>query len=145
MLKVSGQIIVHRTPGDLWRLLMDPVVLRKCLPKCEEFEEISPRKFRVSLKMGVGLIRSRFRGEAELKDVVEGEGYRFELFAKGTGGSVEGATVVRLASAAEGSKTELYYVSDARVSGLIASMGAKLFEGTARSLAEQFFDEISKL
>ncbi len=144
-MKVNGQVLVNRTPADLWRLLIDPEILRKCLPRCEEFQEIGPRRFRVSIRVGVGLIRSRFRGEAELKDVVEGEGYRFELYAKGFSGSVEGVTVVRLMSAAEGLKTELIYESNAHLSGLIASMGSQLIQGAARSLADQFFDEISKL
>lgn len=145
MLKVSGQRTVDRSPADLWQLLMDPQVLQKCLPNCEELEEIAPGRFRVSLKVGIGLIRSRFRGEAELKDVVEQEGYRFELSARGTGGTIDAATVVRLISMSEGSRTELNYESEARVTGFIASVGTRLFEGTARSLAEQFFDEIAKL
>ena len=86
MLKITGQVTVNRSPADLWRLLMDPEVLKRCIPKCEELEVIGPQRYRVALKVGFGLVRGHFKGEAELKDVVEFETYRLEVHAKGTAG-----------------------------------------------------------
>jgi carbon monoxide dehydrogenase subunit G len=145
MLKLTGQVTVNRPPADLWKLLMDPSVLKKCIPKCEDFEEIGPFRYRVALKVGFGLVRGHFKGEAELKDVVELETYRLEVHAKGSTGFVEGATCVRLAAVNGGQQTALHYESDAHVGGMLASVGARLFQGAARSFADQFFDEISKL
>ena len=144
-MKLSGQVTVNRPPPDLWRLLMDPAVLRRCIPRCEEFELITPGRYRVGLMVGLGLIRGRFKGEAELKDVVEFEKYRLDLCAKGTTGFIQGATLIRLLPLIGGVQTELSYESDAQVGGMLASMGARLFQGAARSFAEELLVEIGRL
>jgi hypothetical protein len=145
MLKVTGQKIVHRPLADLWQLLMDPQVLRKCIPQCEEFEVVGPGKYRVAIKVGFGLVRGSFRGEAELKDVVEPERYRLEVHAKGTTGFLKGSTEVRLSPIDGGQRTELAYESQVQAGGMLASVGARFLQGAARSFAEEFFDELAKL
>ncbi len=145
MLKITGQVTVNRSPADLWSLLMDPGVLKRCIPKCEELEVIGPQRYRVALKVGFGLVRGHFKGEAELKDVVELETYRLEVHAKGTAGFVQGSTRVRLAALNGGEQTALAYESDAHLGGMLASVGARLLQGAVRSFTEQFFDEIAKL
>lgn len=143
-MKISGRVQIPRTPAEVWDLLMDPATLRRSIPKCEELEPLGANRFRVQLRFGVGFVRGKLRGEAELRDIVVGESYAFEVRARGTAGSVEGLTFVQLSPASGGASTELHYESDARVAGLLASVGEKWFEGTARSLAERFFEEIAR-
>ena len=123
---------------------MDPQVLRKCIPQCEEFEVIEPMKYRVAIKVGFGLVRGSFRGQAELKEVIEPERYRLEVHAKGTTGFIQGSTDVRLVPL-EGGRTELTYESQAQAGGMLASVGSRFLQGAARSFAEEFFDELSRL
>ena len=145
MLKITGQKIVNRSPPDLWSLLMDPEVLRRCIPQCEEFEVMAPLKYRVLLKLGFGLVKGQFRGEAELKDVIEPERYRLEVRATGTTGFVHGSTDVRLVPVDGGQRTELSYESSAQAGGMLASVGARFLQGAARSFTEEFFEELAKL
>jgi carbon monoxide dehydrogenase subunit G len=144
MITISGERIVQRSPADLWQLLMDPAVLRRCIPGCEAFELLEPGRYEIAIKVSLGLIRGSFRGEATLKDVVELERYRLEMNAKGKTGYVQGSTDVRLVLLDGSQETKLVYQSDAKVGGVLASVGARLFQGAARSLADQFFDELSR-
>ena len=143
MLKLSGQKTIDRPPADVWKLLMDPEVLRECIPGCQELELIEPRKYRIALKVGLGLVKGSFRGEAELKDVEVPVKYTLEVRAKGTTGFIQGATHVRIAPADGGKQSELSYESEAQVGGMIASVGARLFQGAARSFTEEFFEKLS--
>lgn len=143
MLKLSGQKTIDRPPEEVWRLLMDPAVLRECIPGCKELELIGPGKYRIALKVGLGLIRGSFKGEAELKDVEEPVKYRLEVRARGTTGFIQGATEVRIAPAGGGKQSDLSYESEAQVGGLLASVGARLFQGAARSFTEEFFEKLA--
>jgi hypothetical protein len=145
MVKISGKRVVPHGPQELWRLLMSAEVLRKCMEGCEEFEEVAPGKYRVALKVGFGPVKGRFRGEVELKDVVELKGYRLEMQAKGTMGFLRGATRVELAPLDGGGSTEIAFESEAQVGGVLASVGSRFVEGAARSYIDSFFAELSKL
>lgn len=145
MVKISGKRVVPHSPQDLWSYLMNPEVLRKCMQGCEEFEAVGPGKYRVALKVGFGLVKGRFRGEVELKDVVEPKGYRLEMHAKGTMGFLRGVTRVELAPLDGGGATEIAFESEAQVGGVLASVGARFVDGAARSFVDAFFEEISRL
>jgi hypothetical protein len=143
MLKLTGRKTIDRPPAEVWRLLMDPSVLRDCIPGCQELELIEPGKYRIALKVGLGLARGSFRGEAELKDVEEPVKYRLEVRARGTMGFIQGATEVRIAPAGDGKQSDLSYESEAQVGGVLASVGARLFQGAARGFTEEFFEKLS--
>lgn len=144
MLELAGEIDVERSPVELWGLLLDPQNLRRSVPECEELELVAPGRYRLAFKVRLGFLRSRFRGELELKDVVEFERCRIELNASGTSGVVQGITQFRLATAADGIRTRFSYESQARASGVIASIGLKWVQGNARSMLEQFLAEITQ-
>jgi carbon monoxide dehydrogenase subunit G len=143
MLKLSGRKTIDRPPADLWRLLMDPAVLRECIPGCQDLELVGPMRYRIALKVGLGLVKGTFKGEAELKDVEEPVKYRLEVNAKGATGFIQGATDVRIAPAGGGKQSDLSYESEAQVGGLLASVGARLFQGAARTFTEEFFDKLA--
>jgi uncharacterized protein len=140
--KFTGQKVIDLPPAELWLRLMDPVVIKRCIPRCEVLEPIGDGRFLVVIKVSYGLVRGTFRGEAELKDVVEVESYILEMNAKGTLGSVHATTDIQLLPVGGGARTELVYSSEAAIGGLISKVGAKFHEDAARSFTDQFFDQI---
>ena len=142
MFKFTGQKVIDLSPEELWERLMDPVIMKRCIPRCEVLEPIGERRFRVALKVSFGLIRGTFQGEAELKDVVEPESYRLEMNARGTLGVVHGTTDIKLVPVDGGQRTELIYSSEATIGGLISKVGAKFHEDAARNFTDQFFEQI---
>jgi len=144
-MNVSGSLIINRTPDDLWNLLLDPRVLRRCLPGCEELEPDGIDSFRVKIKVGLGLIKGRFKGSVKLLDVQPSQSYRLEVRARGTTGFVDGGSSIRLRPVEGGTKTELHYEGEARVGGVVATMGARLFQGAAQSFADDFFRSLREM
>lgn len=144
MLRVTGRKVVPRPPEDVWRILTDGESLKECIPGCEELVPTGPGRWRIALRLGLGIVKGSFRGEAELKNVEEPVRYTLEVKAKGTMGFVEGATTVRLEPLDGGGSTEVHYESAGHVGGIVASVGSRFFEETARTFTEEFFARIAR-
>ena len=145
MVKVSGKRVVPRSPGDVWRLLMSPEVLRKCIQGCEELEPVGNGRYRLVVKVGIGLVKGRLRGEVELADVVERESYRLEVQAQGMMGSLRGTTRVGILPMDGGGATEVSFESEAQVHGVLATLGSRYVDGAARSMVDAFFGELASV
>ena len=144
-MKVSGKIVVDRPPAELWNLLLDPEVLRQCISGCEELERQDENTFRITLKVGFGLIKGRFRGEVRIVDPVPEKSYTLEVKARGTTGFVEGRTSIALTPLDGTASTELEYQGEAHVGGAVASVGARFFQVAARRFQEEFFNRLAAL
>lgn len=77
-----------------------------------------------------------------MTDVTVDESYtlRFDLRG-GPAGFGRGEVQIRLQDELPGSS--LYYVADTRIGGRIAQLGARLIEGTAKKLSEEFFERFA--
>ena len=94
--------------------------------------------------MKIGPVSARFAGKVTLSDMDPPNGYR--ISGEGQGGAAgfaKGGAVVKLAEA--DSVTILTYTADAQVGGKIAQIGARLIDGTARKLADEFFGKFTEV
>lgn len=144
-MKITGKTVVGRSPEELWDLLLDPEVLRRCIPGCEELERATDNTYRVRIKIGLGLIKGNFLGDVSVEDLQRPESYRMLVQAKGSTGFINGETSVRLVPFDGGHQTELEYEGEAHIGGVVASVGARLFQGAARNFSQQFFHALSSL
>lgn len=144
-MRFSGKTIVDRGPEALWGLLLDPASLRHCIPGCRELELIRDGEYHVRLKAGVGPIKGTFRGRVRLRDIEPARRYRLLVEARGITGSFTGETAVELESLDGGERTQLSYDGEAEIRGAVASVGARLLHGAARSHFEEFIRKLSSL
>jgi hypothetical protein len=147
-MRVTGKVVVDRPPEELWEMLLDPAVLRRCMPGCEAIGRLTGDTYHVELKVGFGLLKGRFTGEVKMVDVDPGRSYTLEVRARGATGFVEGRTAIALApvdGAGGTASTEVAYEGEAHVGGVLASVGARLFQGAARSFQEEFFRNLAAL
>ena len=144
-MKLSGRQIVDRPPEQLWDLFTDPEILRKCMPGCEQLDPSGDNRYAVKMKVGIGPVKGRFQGTVELTDIVAPESYRLVVKVKGTTGFINGTSDLRLSPQDGGSKTELTYEGEAKVGGILASIGARLMENVGKSFAKQFFLNLAGL
>lgn len=138
-MKMSGERTINAARADVWAALNDADVLKACIAGCEEMEKTSDTSFVAKVVQKVGPVKARFTGEIELSDIVPGESYR--ISGKGKGGAAGGASggaAVRLADTDDGG-TLLSYDAEAKVTGKIAQLGARLVNGFAKKLADDFF------
>ena len=144
-MKFQGRRVINHNQGTLWQLLLDPRVLRHCFPGCEVMEPTSETTFRIEFRLGYGLLRGRFRGTVSLTDLNPSQSLRMVIDARGKTGAFSGENVLRLTPVGDGQSTEVHFEGSGQVTGGIAALGAKIFDGAARDFSDHFFDTLASL
>ena len=107
------------------------------MPGCESMNEVAPDRFEAVMKVGVASVKGTYKGKVSIKDKQAPSHY--VLSGKGSGGPgfMQGDVAIDLEE--EDGKTVLKYSTDARIGGLIASIGQRMLNGVAKMMVEQFF------
>jgi carbon monoxide dehydrogenase subunit G len=136
--EMTGQQIVPLPQVETWEALNDTEVLKACVPGCETLEKISDTQYELAIRSRIGPVSARFKGVMTLEDVDAPRGYTMIFEGQGgVAGFAKGQASVSLSPEGEG--TLLSYSVKAMVGGKIAQLGARLIDGVARKLADDFF------
>ncbi|MFK8251287.1 SRPBCC family protein [Ancylobacter terrae] len=142
-LEMTGSYELPVAREVVWAALNDAEMLKRCIPGCEELEKLSDTEFRAVAVAKVGPVKARFKGKVALTDLDPPSGYR--ISGEGDGGIAgfaKGGATVALAPTASG--TTLSYAVEAQIGGKLAQLGQRLVAGTAKKMADQFFDNFAK-
>jgi uncharacterized protein len=142
-LEFSGAPEIPAPRAKVWSRLMDPDFVAASAPGVESVEAVSSRHFKVISGLGVGVMKLKFTLDVELSDVVDGERLKMRARGKAPGSDVDVLSAVRLEDSGNG-RTRLNWSATSVVSGTVASLGARLLEGTARRLTEQFWTDFAR-
>ncbi|WIY24736.1 CoxG family protein [Parasedimentitalea psychrophila] len=142
-MELLGSQNLAATPDQVWAALFDRDVLEQSIPGCESLEQTSDTSFVAVVKLKIGPVSARFKGEIELSDIDPGKSCT--LSGKGSGGIAgfaKGAALVTLTP--EGDYTVLDYTADVAVGGKLAALGNRLIKSTAKKLTDEFFANFTK-
>lgn len=139
----SGSPEITAPRQQVWAKLNDPDFVAQSGPGVESVEKIDPTHFKVISGLGVGAVKVRFKLDVELFDIVEGEALKMRARGKAPGSAVDVVSSLQLADA-DGGKTRLDWSATSEVGGTVASVGARLLEGTARRLTEEFWTDFAR-
>src|SRR4051812_25687675 len=143
-MKMSGDEVIPATRDAVWKALNDPDVLKQAIPGCQEINKTSETDFDAKVIVKIGPVKATFTGVVHLSDLKPPQSYRISGEGKGgVAGFASGGAAVRLDEVPEG--TKLSYDVDAQVGGKLASVGSRLIDSTARSLATQFFEKFATI
>lgn len=137
-MKLSDSREIRAEPGIVWAAILDPEVLKACIPGCQSLTGSVAEGYEAVVKQKVGPVSATFTGLVQLSDIVEGQSLRIAGEGKGgVAGFAKGGADVTLEPIPEG--TRLSYVVDASVGGKIAQLGSRIIDGFARKMADEFF------
>lgn len=137
-MEFTGEYRIAAPRAAVWRAVLDPEVLRACIPGCKELEATGERAFAAKVQIKVGPVSATFAGTVELQDLEPPATCR--IVGQGNGGMAGFAKgEARVTLVEEGDETVLTYVADAQIGGKLASLGGRLIQATARKLSDQFF------
>jgi len=137
-MELEGSEILKASPEQVWQALFDRAVLERSIPGCEILEQTSATEFSAVVKLKVGPVSARFKGDVELSDIEPLTACT--LSGKGSGGIAGFAKgSARVTLVAQGDTTVLTYRADAAVGGKLAALGSRLIKSTAQKLAAEFF------
>jgi len=143
LLTVSGSSTIKAPQAFVWKRVMDADAVAACAPGVQSVEAVDDRHYRVVSALGVGSIKLKFAMDVELADVVEPEQLAIVARGQAPGSAVKVSTSLRLESLS-GKETALRWKADADFSGTIASVGARLLQGTAKKLTEKFWRDFAR-
>jgi uncharacterized protein len=137
-LAMTGEVDLPAPQQVVWARLNDPEVLKACIPGCQSLEKTSQTAFQAVAKIKIGPVSATFKGNVELTDIDAPNGYTISGEGQGgIAGFAKGAAKVQLVAQEGG--TRMTYEVEAQVGGKIAQLGARLIDGVAKRMADQFF------
>jgi len=132
---------IKADPATVWAAILDPEVLKACVPGCESMTGTAETGFEAEVVQKVGPVKARFTGVVTLSDMVPGKSLRISGEGKGgPAGFAKGGADVTLTPIEGG--TQLHYEVDASVGGKIAQLGSRIIEGFAKKTADEFFTRL---
>ena len=135
--KGTVQIAAPRT--RVWAFLMDPNQVGSCGPGVETIEVIDADHFKAKAKVGVGFIRAHFAVEMTIVERNEPDLAVLKAHGQAPGSAVDGMASMALSGAPEG-PTTMDWTADVTIAGTLASVGARMIEGTAHKMIGHTFD-----
>ena len=141
-MEMQGERRIPAPRQIVWERLNDPETLKQCIPGCESVDKVSDTEFTAKVRAKVGPVSARFSGKVTLSDLDPPSGYT--ISGEGTGGVAgfaKGSAKVALEE--DGGETVMRYGVQAQVGGKLAQIGSRLVDGTARKLANQFFNRFA--
>ena len=136
-MKIEGTQELHVPRDRVYSGLIDPEVLRRCIPGCESLEKTAEDTYSATLKAGVGSIKGTFKGEVRLEDMRPPEHYRIVVEGKGAIGFAKGSADFDLEE--KDGATVITYSGELQIGGTIAGVGQRMIQGAAKMMASRFF------
>jgi uncharacterized protein len=137
-MKLTDTREIGAEPGIVWQAILNPEVLKLCIPGCQSLTGSVTEGFEAVVKQKVGPVSATFTGLVQLSDIVEGQSLRISGEGKGgVAGFAKGGAQVMLEPTPEG--TRLTYEVEANVGGKIAQLGSRIIDSFAKKMADDFF------
>ena len=105
----------------------------------ESIEVLDGTHFKATAKVGIGFISARFVVNMEMAEQEPPTRAVIKAHGQAPGSAVDATAAMRL-SDADGGGTTMDWDADVAIAGTLASLGARLIEGTANKMIGQTFD-----
>jgi uncharacterized protein len=143
-MKLEGTYTIAAPRDVVWRALLDPGVLQRSIPGCEKLIPTGENQYTAVLKAGVGAIKGTFNSEITITDVDPGKGYTLSARAKAPVGFVEGSGKAVLEGGDGANATTVKFSGEAKVGGMLASVGGRLIEAASQKNIRDMFNNLAR-
>ena len=138
-MKFEGTVDIKAPRDRVWAFVSDPAQVASCGPGVESVEMVDDTHYKTIAKIGVGFISARFNGDIEIVEQAPPDRMVIKVHGQAPGSAADAVASMALRDGSDGTTT-MDYSADVNISGTLASVGARLIEGTANKLVAQTFD-----
>jgi carbon monoxide dehydrogenase subunit G len=138
-MKFAGTVDIAAPRDKVWAFVIDPNQVGQCGPGVETIEVIDDTHFKATAKVGIGFISARFIVNMEMAELTPPDQAVIKAHGQAPGSAVDATAQMSLSDGANGD-TRMDWNADVTISGSLASLGARLIEGTANKMIGQTFD-----
>jgi len=142
-LKISGSYTLPFARERVYQLLQDPEVLAQCMPGTDHLAKIGPDEYEMKMKMVISAVQGLFAGKIRVADQKPPEQFRLLVEGSGKVGFLNGEGVLTLVLS--DASTEVRYEGEVQVGGVIAGVGQRLLDTTAKLVIRKFFEKLTEL
>lgn len=135
----EGSVPIKASREKVWAFVTDPDQVGQCGPGVEKIEVVDATHFKATAKVGVGFISARFNVNMEFAELNVPDRALIKAHGQAPGSAVDATAEMRLSDGPDGS-TVMDWNADVNLSGTLASVGARLIEGTANKMIGQTFE-----
>ncbi len=135
----SGTQTVAAPIEKVWAFLLDVNNVAACAPGFQSLEVLGEEQWKAVVAVGVGAVKAKFTLDVTRPAIREPEQMTMKGRGKAPGSAVDLSGDMHLSTIDTGD-TQMAWKATVVVSGTIASVGARLLQGTAERLTGQFFD-----
>jgi carbon monoxide dehydrogenase subunit G len=139
-MRFEGTVEIAAPRERVWGFLIDPNQVGRCGPGVESIDVIDATHFKAIARLGVGFISARFAVELELAELEAPTRAVINAHGQAPGSAVDATAEMRLSDGTLPGTTAMDWTADVTIHGHLASVGARLIEGTATKLIGEAFD-----
>ncbi len=141
-MRVEGTFTVGAPRERVYSFFLTPAELSTCIDDPHTIESIDSDHFKGTVKAGVAFIRGTFTWNATIKDRAPPERAQLAVHGAGMGSAFDVVASLDLSEAQN--LTTVRWAADVQMSGTIASVGARLLQGTIDKKTNAFFENARK-
>jgi len=138
-MKFNGTVDIAAPRDRVWAFVIDPNQVGSCGPGVESIEVVDETHFKARAKVGVGFITAKFNVDMEMAELTPPDAATIKAHGQAPGSAVDAVAQMHLSDTESGG-TRMDWSADVNLSGTLASVGARLVEGTANKMIGQTFD-----
>jgi carbon monoxide dehydrogenase subunit G len=135
----EGTVQIDAPRDRVWAFVVDPNQVGQCGPGVESIEVVDEGHFKATAKVGIGFISARFVVNMEFAELSAPDSATIKAHGQAPGSAVDATAHMRL-SDGEAGGTVMDWDADVNIAGTLASVGARLIDGTANKMIGQTFD-----
>lgn len=141
-MKVEGRFAVRAARERVFSFLVDPNALSSCIDDPHTIDVSDPDHFQGTLRSGVGPIRGTFAWSATVTGRFPPERVEVKVHGSGMGNAFDINAIAELSQ--DGPSTTVSWRADVLLRGALASLGARLMQGTIDKKTKDFFENARK-
>jgi len=135
----EGSVPINASRDKVWAFVTDPNQVGQCGPGVEKIEVVDDTHFKATAKVGIGFISARFNVDMTFAELQAPDKAVIKAHGQAPGSAVDADAQMALSDGADGG-TVMDWSADVNIAGTLASVGARLIEGTANKMIGQTFD-----
>ena len=138
-MQFSGSVEIAAPRERVWAFVIDPNQVGQCGPGVESIEVIDDTHFKATAKVGIGFISARFVVNMGFAEMQAPDRATIKAHGQAPGSAVDATAEMALSDGADGG-TKMDWSADVNIAGTLASVGARLIDGTANKMIAKTFD-----
>lgn len=138
-MQFEGSVPIKASREKVWAFVIDPEQVGQCGPGVESIDVIDDTHFKAAAKVGIGFISARFNVNMEFAELDAPDRAVIKAHGQAPGSAVDANASMKLSDDGDGG-TVMDWVADVNLSGTLASVGARMIEGTANKMIGQTFE-----